>query len=178
MTETRDDDRPVAASWIRRVNPMRVLAYGLMPGLVLLLAIAAGLLKWQDVTSQDADAVRAESTEFASDSTIAILSYSPDTVDADVAAARELVTDGFRDSYLQLAHDRVIPDAKDRHITATVSVSGTASVSAGASHAVVLVFADQTRVSDSSRPVEVPASFLVTLDYFDGRWLVSDFEPV
>ena len=37
----------------RSVNWSRVLVYGLLPGLVLLLAMAAGLLKWKDSSIRD-----------------------------------------------------------------------------------------------------------------------------
>ncbi|PQM48798.1 hypothetical protein C1Y40_00995 [Mycobacterium talmoniae] len=87
MTDS-SDERPVIAPATRRVNPVRVLAYGVAPALVLLLAMAAGWLKWQDQASRSSDLMRAESTDAAIDSTVAMLSYSPDTVDSDVAAAR------------------------------------------------------------------------------------------
>ncbi|WP_242657247.1 hypothetical protein [Mycobacterium talmoniae] len=177
MTDS-SDERPVIAPATRRVNPVRVLAYGVAPALVLLLAMAAGWLKWQDQASRSSDLMRAESTDAAIDSTVAMLSYSPDTVDSDVAAARALTTDGFRDTYLQLAHDQVVPNAKERHISETVSVPGAAAVSVSVNHAVVLVFADRTMVTDSSPPVEVPASYRVTLDKVGGRWLVAGFDPV
>ncbi|PQM48799.1 hypothetical protein C1Y40_00996 [Mycobacterium talmoniae] len=89
-----------------------------------------------------------------------------------------MTTDGFRDTYLQLAHDQVVPNAKERHISETVSVPGAAAVSVSVNHAVVLVFADRTMVTDSSPPVEVPASYRVTLDKVGGRWLVAGFDPV
>lgn len=159
-------------------NRMRFLVYGVLPALVLVLAISAGVLKWQDWSHRDTDTARSESLQAAADSTIALLSYTPSTVDDDVAAAQRLLTGGFGDSYRQLAHDTVIPNAKERDVTASAGVPATASVSAGLNHAVVLVFADQTLVAGSSTQAEIPSSFRVTLERVGGRWLVSGFDPV
>ena len=52
----------------RSVNWSRVLVYGLLPALALLLAIAAGLLKWKDSSIRDIDIARSESVSTARDS--------------------------------------------------------------------------------------------------------------
>ena len=53
------------------VNWSRVLVYGLLPALALLLAIAAGLLKWKDSSARNTDLARSESVAAARDSTVA-----------------------------------------------------------------------------------------------------------
>ena len=53
----------------------------LLPGVVLTLAIAVGYLRWQDVSARVAHEVAAQSVQTATDATIAMLSYRPDTVD-------------------------------------------------------------------------------------------------
>jgi Mce-associated membrane protein len=58
----------------RRISWSRVLAYGALPALALLLAMAAGYLKWQDSSARDAQLARTESVRAATDSTIAMLS--------------------------------------------------------------------------------------------------------
>jgi Mce-associated membrane protein len=161
-----------------RITWMRVLAYGVLPGLVLLLAMAAGALKWCDSSSRNADLVRNESIQAAADSAVAVLSYRADNVEQDVAAAEQSLTDGFRDSFTEVAHERVVPDAKARQVSAVASVPGAASVSATQNHAVVLVFVDQTLTVGSAEPIDVRSSYRVTLDKIDGRWLVAKFESV
>jgi hypothetical protein len=48
-----DDGAPEATvKAARRINWLRVLAYGVLPGLALLLALAAGFLKWQGSVGQ------------------------------------------------------------------------------------------------------------------------------
>lgn len=156
----------------------RVLAYGVLPGVALLLALGAGYLKWLDTSARDDEVARAESARAATDSTIAILTYKPDTVEKDLGAARDRLTGKFQDSYTGLINDVVIPGAKEKQISATSSVPAAASVSATQNHAVVLVFVDQTVIVGSDAPSNTASSVRVTLDKIGGRWLISDFTPV
>jgi Mce-associated membrane protein len=57
-------------------------------------------------------------------------------------------------------------------------VNAAASVSATASHAVVLLFANQTVTIGDGAPTDTQPVIRVTLDKVDGRWLVSHFDPV
>ncbi|HEU0191772.1 MAG TPA: hypothetical protein VFR17_10980 [Mycobacterium sp.] len=162
----------------RRSGWTRVLGHGVLPGLMLLLALVAGGLKWWDSSSRAADLARTESVRAAVDSAITILSYTPDTAEQDVADAEQLLTGRARDRFAEAAHGRVIPEVKARHVTATASVPGAASISATPSHAVALVFVDQTIAVGPEAPTVVGSSYQVTLDLVGGRWLVSGFDPV
>ena len=95
-----------------RISWPLVLAYGVLPGLALLLAAAGGFLKWQDSSARAAQLARIESVAAAKDSTIALLSYKSDTVEKDLEAAKSRLTGTFKDSYSQLINDVVIPGAK------------------------------------------------------------------
>ncbi|VBA46418.1 hypothetical protein LAUMK13_05663 [Mycobacterium innocens] len=162
----------------RTISISRLLAFGVLPGLVLLLAAAGGYLKWQSSSIRASQTGSVESVVAAKDGTVAILSYQPDTADKDLGAARDRLTGTFKDSYTQLTHDVVIPGAKQRHISAVATVPAAASVSATSSHAVVLVFVNQTVVVDTDPPSASASSVRVTLDKVDGRWLISGFDPV
>jgi Mce-associated membrane protein len=155
-----------------------VLAYIVLPAVALLLAAAAGYLKWVDGSVRDAEVFRAQSVQAAIDSTVAMLSYQPDTVEQNLAAARDRMTGPFRDSYSSLTHDVVIPGAKQRQIAAVATVPAAASVSATAAHAVVLVFVNQTTIIGNDPPSASASSVKVTLEKLDGRWLISQFDPV
>lgn len=157
---------------------MRRLAYGVLPGLVLVLAIAAGWLKWYDGSIRAEDALRTETIRVATESTIKMLSFQPDTVERDLAGAQQLMTDGFRAQFAARARDQIIPDAKARNVTAVAEVPGAASVWATRDHAAVLVFADRTITVGSDEPADIDSSYRVTLDKVDGRWLVAGFKPV
>jgi len=162
----------------RRIRWSRLIAYALLPGLALLLASTAGYLKWQDVSLRDAAVARAESVRAATDGTIALLSYRPDTVQKDLEAARGRLTGTFLSSYTSLTHDVVIPGAKQKQISAVATVPGAASKSATANHAVVLLLVNQTVIVGQDAPTNTASSVRVTLDNIDGRWLISGFDPV
>ena len=160
----------------RSVNWSRVLVYGLLPGLALLLAMSAGLLKWKDSSIRGIDLARSQSVSAAKASTVAVLTFRSDTVDRDVAAARERLTGGFLDTYNQRTQQELIPNAKQRRVIATASVPAAASESVTANHAVVLLFVTQTvRIGDAPR-VDSGSSVRVTLDKIGERWLISDFD--
>jgi Mce-associated membrane protein len=162
----------------RRVNWSRILAFGVLPGLALVLAIAAGFLKWQDNSARDSERAGIESVQTAKDTTIAMLSYKHDSVEQQLGAARDLLTGEFRDSYTSLTRDVVIPGAKEKQVTAVVTVPAAASVSAEPNHAVVLLFVSQTVTVGQDPPTDTASSVRVTLDKIGDRWLISKFEPV
>jgi Mce-associated membrane protein len=163
-----------------RVNWPRVVAYGVLPALALILALAAGFLKWQDNSVRSSQIARNESVQAAKDTTVKMLSYKPDSVDKELNDARALLTGGFRDEYTSLINDVVIPGAKQKQITAVATVpdGGAASVSAEPNHAVVLVFVNQTVVVGQDTPTDTASSVRVTLDKVGDQWLISKFDPV
>lgn len=172
------DDDTVAEPTKKRFDGARVLAFVILPAMALLLAGAAGYLKWQDARVRDADAVRIESLQVAKDTTVRILSYKPDTVEQDLGSARDLLTGNFRDSYTQLINDVVIPGARDKKISAVANVPAAASVSATPARAEVLVFVNQTVIVGDGAPTATASSVKVTLDRVGDRWLISEFDPV
>ena len=174
-TEEGDGAKP-PRRWRTRIA--RVLAYIVLPAVTLLLAAAAGYLKWVDGTARDAEVYRTESVQAAIDSTVAMLSYRPDTVEQNLAAARDRMTGAFRVSYSSLTHDVVVPGAKQRQISAVATVPAAASVSATATHAVVLVFVNQTTIIGNDPPSDSTSSVKVTLEKVHDRWLISQFDPV
>ncbi|WP_099038022.1 hypothetical protein [Mycobacterium neglectum] len=172
----------------RKADWPRVLAYGVLPGLALLLALGAGFARWEyvasdygalpPVASEQNPSPAMDSIAAAKESTIQMLSYKPDTVEQQLNGARDLLTGEFRDSYTSLINDVVIPGAKQQQISAVASVPAAASVSADPTHAVVLVFVNQTVVVGQDPPSDTASSVRVTMEKVDGRWLISEFEPV
>ncbi len=162
----------------RGIGWSRVLTRGVLPGVALVLAVAAGFLKWVDGSARLSDLAGIASVQAARDTTIALLSYKHDTVDNDVAAARERLTGNFKDVYNSLTRDVVIPGAKQKQISTVATVPVAASVSGTENHAVVLVFVDQTLTMGNAAPTDTASSVRVTLDKIDGRWLISQFDPV
>jgi Mce-associated membrane protein len=155
-----------------------VFAYGVLPALALLLAMGAGYLKWTDNSVRNDQTASIEAMQAAKDSTIAMLSYKPDTVEQQLTAARDLLTSDFREQYTSLTNDVVIPGAKQKQISAVATVPAMASVSANPRHAVVLVFVNQTVIVGQDAPTDSASSVRVTLDKVGNRWLIAKFDPV
>jgi Mce-associated membrane protein len=173
--EAEETDAPAGK---RSINWGRVLAYGVLPGLVLLLALTAGYLKYVDNSVRNGDTARIESLQAAKDSTVALLSYQPDKVEKQLNDARSLLTGDFQNSYTSLINDVVIPGAKQKQISAVATVPAAASVSADPNKAVVLVFVNQTVVVGTDAPTDTASSVRVTLVKSGDKWLISDFQPV
>ncbi|HEY6648675.1 MAG TPA: hypothetical protein VI217_16450 [Mycobacterium sp.] len=179
-TETADEATESAepAKPKQKIQWPRVFAYGVLPALALLLAMGAGYLKWTDNSVRDDQTARVQAMQAAKDSTIAMLSYKPDTVEQQLTAARDLLTSDFRDQYTSLTNDVVIPGAKQKQISAVATVPAMASVSANPRHAVVLVFVNQTVIVGQDAPTDSASSVRVTLDKVGDRWLIAKFDPV
>lgn len=174
-TETTEETGSAPA---RRGGWTRVVAFAVLPALALGLALGAGYLKWRDNTVRDGQVAAASSVQAARESTIALLSYTPDKVEQQLGAARDLLTGQFRDSYTSLTNDVVIPGAKEKGIAAVATVPAAASVSATPQKAVVLVFVNQTVTVGQDAPTDTNSSVRVTLEKVGNRWLISEFDPV
>ena len=146
--------------------------------LAFLVAAAAGFAKWQGSYTRISEVASIEPVAAAKESTVALLSYQPDSVEKDLGAARDRLTGKFKESYTQLVHDVVIPGAKKDHIAAVATVPAAASVSATPRHAVVLVFVDQTVTVGNDAPTGTASNVRVTLDKSGDRWLISSFDPI
>lgn len=156
----------------------RAVAYGLLPGLVLLLTTAAGFLKWRDLSVRAVAAASSASMQAATDGTITLLSYRADTVEKDLEAARGRLTGSFLNAYTSLTNEVVIPGAKQKQISAVATVPAAATISTSSSHAVVLLFVNQTLTIGQNTPTNTASSVRVSLDKVGSRWLISGFDPV
>jgi Mce-associated membrane protein len=157
---------------------LRIIAFGVLPAVVVALGAGAGVLRWQESSHREIQAARSESVAAARDITVAILSYRAGTVEQDLRSARDRLTGTFLDSYTDLIDNVVIPGAKEKNITSEARVSAAASVSAAPTRAVALVFVDQRVVQGADAPSGTASSVRVTLDKVGDRWLVSGFDPV
>lgn len=178
MTDDVTDDVADQAEATPGRDRRSLLAFVLLPALVIVLGAVAGLLKWQSDAPREAQIAAAESVAAARDTTTAILSYNAGSVDKDLNSARERLTGSFLDAYTKLINDMVIPGAKEKKISAVAQVPAAASVSATPTHAVALLFVNQTTTIGNDAPTNTTSSVRVTLDKIRDRWLVSGFDPV
>jgi Mce-associated membrane protein len=143
-------------------------------------ALAACLLYFWYRPDRAADAAAAKSAiTAASDGTVAILSYSPDTLDRDFASAKSHLTGDFLSYYNQFTQQIVGPAAKQKSVKTTAVVVRAAVSELHLNSAVVLVFVNQSTMSaDRTDPTLASSSVLVTLTKAHGTWLISSFNPV
>ena len=169
------DDQQRQPKWMRA---KRTIAFGVLPALALILAAGSGYLKWQVDSARETQSARVDSVPAATESTIAILSYQPDSAEKELTAARDRLAEPFKDQYTKLITDVVIPGSTQKKISAIATVPAAASISATHDHAVVLVFIDQSIVIGTDAPTSTSSTVRVTLDKDEDKWLISQFDPV
>jgi Mce-associated membrane protein len=143
----------------RRARLSGATAFLVLPALAMLLASAAGYLKYYESSIGGIQLAQRDSVQSATDGTIALLSYKPDTVEKDLEAAKSRLTGEFLDAYTSLTHDVVIPGAKQKQISAKATVPAASLTSATENRAVVLLFVNRLSSSGKMhRPIPLPAS--------------------
>ena len=152
--------------------------------LTVALVAAAGLASWMFYFVYQPDRATNDQAmqgalKAASDGTVALLSYSPESLDKDFAAAKTKLTGSFLSYYTQFTEQIVTPAAKQKAVKTQAAVVRAAVSEMHPDTAVVLVFINQTTES-KDRP---DASFInsavrVTLQKVNGGWLISSFDPV
>nr|WP_235215854.1 hypothetical protein [Mycobacterium kyorinense] len=152
--------------------------------LVLLLLASGGLAAWlyfkQYRPDEQTDHAAAQAAvNAAKDGTVALLSYKPDTLDQDFAAAKSHLTGDFLNYYDEFTRQIVTPAAKEKAVTTAAQVVQAAVTEIHPNSAVVLVFVNQSTVSkDRPDPSMAASSVLVSMTKVDGKWLITKFEPV
>jgi Mce-associated membrane protein len=125
------------------------------------------------------DAAARAAVSAAKDGTIAILSYSPDTLDNDFSTARSHLTGEFLSYYDQFTKQIVAPAAKQKAVKTSAVVLRAGLSDIHPDSAVVLLFVNQsTQSADRPEPTLSSSSVTVTLTKADGKWLISSFNPV
>lgn len=111
--------------------------------------------------------------------TEALLSYSPDSIDKNVADAKSRLTGEFLNRYSEFADTVVVPAAKERGVKTEANVARAAISQMDSGSANVLAFVNQVTTSrERPTPALATSSVLMTLVRRDGRWLVAEFNPI
>jgi Mce-associated membrane protein len=165
------------AKQVLRRNAIPLLAAVLVIATV---GLAAWLYYFQYRPDRATEAGAAKSAiSAATDGTVAILSYSPDTLDRDFASAKSHLTGDFLSYYNQFTEQIVAPAAKQKSLKTSAVVVRAAVSELRPDSAVVLVFVNQSTVSkERPEPALASSSVLVKLTKADGKWLISSFDPV
>lgn len=165
---------------ITQVPKRGLLAAPLISLVVASAALAGSLLYFQYRPDRATDAAAAKSAiTAASDGTVAILSYSPDTLDRDFSSAKSRLTGDFLSYYTKFTQEIVAPAAKQKSVKTNAVVVRAAVSEIHPTSAVVLVFVNQSTVSaDRAEPTLTSSSVLVTVTKAGENWLISSFNPV
>jgi Mce-associated membrane protein len=155
---------------------------------VILLAAAliasAGVAAWLYINEyrpdQQTDAAASQiALDAAKTGTVALLSYSPESLDKDFAAAKSHLTGDFLSYYTQFTEQIVTPAAQQKAVKTTASVVRAAVSELRPHSAVVLVFVNQNTTSkENPDGAFAVSSVKVSLTKIDGTWLISSFDPV
>ncbi len=162
-----------------------LISIPLIPVALVLGLLAAGALAgWLYFTqfrpdTQTDHAVAQSAVNAARDGTVALLSYKPDTLDRDFAAARSHLTGDFLNYYDQFTKQVVTPAAHSKAVATTAQVVGAAASELHPNSAVVLVFVNQVTTSNERPdPAMASSSVLVSLTKVHGDWLITKFDPI
>ena len=142
------------------------------------LALAGGMYIFRyGPDRQISDSAIQQVVRAASDGTVALLSYSPSTLDHDFADAKSHLTGDLLAWYTKFTDQTVGPTAKDQQITASAKVIRAAVSEQHRASAVVLVFVNQSTVSrEKPEPTVTDSSFLATMANINGSWLIAKFD--
>lgn len=163
----------------------RLVAIPIIPVVLALAVLGTGLLAgWLYFSQYRPDvqtdgAVAQTVVNAARDGTVALLSYKPDTLNQDFAAARSHLTGDFLNYYDKFTKDVVTPAAQSKGVTTTAQVVGAAASELNPDKAVVLVFINQATASkERPDPAMASSSANVSLAKVHGEWLISKFDPL
>ncbi len=180
-TEKGDTATEVVATATRR----RVNRSWLVAGvLAVLLLASAGVTTWlyfqQYRPDQLVDADAQQSVlKAANDGTVALLSYSPDTLDKDFTTAKSHLTGDFLSYYTNFTQQIVTPAAKQKAVKTSAAVIRKGIAEITPDRAVVLVFLNQVTTSKENPDGSYTTSAVkVSMERHDGAWLISAFDPV
>jgi len=124
-------------------------------------------------------AAQATVLDVAKSGAVAILSYSPETLESDLSDAKSRLTGDFLDYYIDFTDEAVRPAVQTKQVSTTANVARGAVTEMHANTAKVLLFINQATTSETlTTPSVAQSSILVTLDRVNGKWLISGFDPI
>ncbi|NDZ96026.1 hypothetical protein G3I13_05405 [Streptomyces sp. SID6673] len=167
--------RNVRSAFRRRFVPIAV-------GVSMVAAVAAAgtayATVYRDDVATNGDSAR-EAVAAANDGTVALLSYSPKSLDADLAKGQSHLTGQFLTYYKEFTAKVVKPAATENNVETKAQVVRSAVSKLSADDAEILAFVNQSTTSKTKPDPELTSSSVkIALHRVDGDWLISSFDPV
>jgi Mce-associated membrane protein len=179
-TETRPEPRDSIVRQSLHWARARLVVILLAVALIASSGVAAWLYFEQYRPDQETNPAAATvALDAAKNGTVALLSYSPDSLDKDFAAAKSHLTGDFLSYYTQFTEQIVTPAAKQKSVKTTAAVVRAAVSELHPDSAVVLVFINQNTISKENPDGSFAASAVkVGLKKINDTWLIASFDPV
>jgi Mce-associated membrane protein len=189
--ETESDapvtDEPAESAVVAEpVNQKRGSKLGwLTPAILVVLLVAslavAGWLYyfWYRADQQLGDNSQQAALNAAGDGVVAVLTYSPETLDKDFAKAKTYLTGDFLNYYTDYTQRIVTPAAKEKSVKTAAAVVRKSLIEIQPDTAQALLFINQSTTSKSMPDGSYSTSAVkVGLQKHNGAWLISSFDPV
>jgi Mce-associated membrane protein len=175
-TGSEESSERASGKQVRRV-PLSGLVWVVL--VVASVGLLAGLLYFQYRPAQQTNDAAAQSAiAAAKDGTVAVYTYSPNTIDRDLASAQSHLTGDFSSEFKQYIQSPAPTDAKRNGVKTAATVAGAALMELHPDSAKALLFINQTTTSAQNPATsETSRSLLVTLTKVDGKWLISSMKP-
>jgi Mce-associated membrane protein len=175
-----DTSRPSVVRQALRGARSQLAAILLAAALVASAGVAAWLYFQQYRPDQQTnDAAAQVALDAAKTGTVAMLSYSPESLDKDFTNAKSHLTGDFLSYYTQFTEQIVTPAAKQKAVKTSAAVVRAAVSELHPDSAMVLVFINQNTTSKENPDGAFAASSVkVGMKKIDGTWLISSFDPV
>ena len=156
------------------------LATRVLGGAAVALGVLAVLFTVLHVQNLRTDAARTEARAVAEEVVPRLLSYDHANIAEEVDARAQEVGGRFKEDYLSLVRDIVIP-ASDREqlVTQTSTAAVGASENAAPGRVQLMMFLNQTSTrAGQEEPTLSGSRVQVTMEQEGDRWLVSGLDPV
>ena len=142
-------------------------------------AVAVAVLGWQAFSDARTQRAQDAALEAARTSTVQVLSYDSKTLDADLARSRGLISGTFAAKFEELASGVIVPAVKQQNLGTKATVARSAVIDAQPDQVRALLFVNQaTTVGSDPAPHTASNQVRVTMTWTDGRWLISDLQPL
>ena len=107
-----------------------------------------------------------------------VLSYTADTIDADIERGRQATAGTFAQYYAPFAQRSIAPAVRQAGTSSLAVVSRAAAISVSPDTVVVVVFIDQRTSSKAApEPRSTSSTARVTMTNVAGQWLISELTP-
>ena len=170
------ESKPGLLGWCRRNLGVTLTAAALLVS-----AITAGSVYWfvYRTDKMTGEAAQEEVLAAARAGAEAVLTYSPDNVDKNLADAKSHLTAPFLEKYSDFADKVVRPATKERGVKTEANVARAAVSSMRPDTAQVLLFVNQVTTSkERPTPALATSSVMMTLKRSGDQWLISEFNPI